>query len=222
MPIRVTCPSCHARFDVSDKFAGKSGPCPKCKETIRVPEKEEEVVIHAPDEFGPKDSSGRSVLKPLEREETAITPVTIALIVAACLGVIVVAFILGRGEGDVSIYVLGVGAVLLGPPVAFAGYGLLRDHELEPHRGVNLLVRCLICGLIYAALWGAYYFVKVSLMEGNVELFHLVFIAPPMIAAGAVAGLACLELDFFSGALHYALYLLVTVLLRLLMGMPPY
>ena len=35
MAIDVTCPSCHTRFQVSDKFAGKSGPCPKCKNTIR-------------------------------------------------------------------------------------------------------------------------------------------------------------------------------------------
>lgn len=222
MSIPVICPSCHARFNVSDKFAGQTGPCPKCKEPIRVPEKEEEVIIHAPDQFGPKDSSGRSVLKPVERSETKITPVMIVGIVAACLGVLVVAFVLGRSEGGVSIYVLGIGAVLLGPPVAFAGYGLLRDQELEPHRGAALMVRCLICGLIYAALWGVYFFVKGSLLEGDVELFHLLFIAPPMIAAGAFAGLACLELDFFSGALHYCLYLLVTVLLRLLMGLPPF
>ena len=29
MPIRVTCTGCHARFDVSEKFAGKEGPVPK-------------------------------------------------------------------------------------------------------------------------------------------------------------------------------------------------
>ena len=222
MPIRVTCPSCHARFDVSETFAGQTGPCPKCKKPIRIPDKEEEVVIHSPDEFGPKDSEGRSVLKPLEREDSAITPVMITAIVAISLGVLIAAFLLGRGADGVSVWVLGVGAVFLGPPVAFAGYGVLRDHELEPHRGMSLLLRCLICGLVYAALWGAYYFFKVSIMEGNVELFNLVFILPPMIAIGATAGLASLELDFTSGALHYGFYLLVTVLLRLLMGLPPY
>ncbi|MDG2382052.1 MAG: hypothetical protein P8N76_10300 [Pirellulaceae bacterium] len=221
MSIQVTCPSCHARFNVSDKFAGQTGPCPKCKKPIRVPEKEEEVVVHAPDEFGPKDGSGRAVLKPVERSESQITPVMIALIAAFCLVVLIVAFLLGRSDGGVSIFVLGIGAVLLGPPVAFAGYGLLRDHELEPHRGVSLMIRCLVCGLIYAALWGVFFYFKGSLLEGEVELFHLMFIAPPMIAAGAVAGLACLELDFISGALHYGLYLLVTILLRLLMGLPP-
>ena len=73
MPINVTCPNCQTRFKVSDKFAGQTGPCPKCKSPIKIPKKEEEVVIHSPDEFGPKDTSGRAVLKPLERQEANYT-----------------------------------------------------------------------------------------------------------------------------------------------------
>lgn len=37
MPILVTCPGCKAQFNVSDKFAGKQGPCPKCKAVISIP-----------------------------------------------------------------------------------------------------------------------------------------------------------------------------------------
>jgi hypothetical protein len=40
MPIAVTCPSCKAKFTVSDKFAGKHGPCPKCKAPITIPQAE--------------------------------------------------------------------------------------------------------------------------------------------------------------------------------------
>ena len=158
------------------------------------------------------------MLKPLEREEAKVSAVMIVGIVAACLATLVITYILGRAyaesETGVPWPILAVGAVLLGPPLALAGYGLLRDHELEPHRGVSLLARVLICGLIYAALWGAYAYLKTSLLGGEVELFHLAFIAPALVAAGAVAALACLEMDFGSGALHYGLYLLVTVLLR--------
>jgi hypothetical protein len=226
MSIPVTCPSCHSRFKVSEKFAGQTGPCPKCKKPIRVPAKSEEVVIHAAEEFGPKDQSGRAVLKPLEREETEASPVTIAGIVGAVLVTLVVAFVVGRMYADatdgVPAWVLGLGAALLGPPLAAAGYAMLRDAELAPHRGASLWIRCLICGLIYAALWGAYGFVKGNLFEGELEVFHLVFIAPVMVAAGAVAGWACLELDFTSGALHFAMYLLITGLLRLLMGLSVY
>lgn len=40
MAIAVSCPSCKAKFSVSDKFAGKQGPCPKCKTTITIPKPE--------------------------------------------------------------------------------------------------------------------------------------------------------------------------------------
>ena len=69
MPIQVTCPGCLSRFTVSDKYAGKKGPCPKCKKEIMVPDKAQEVVIHAPEVSGPKDSKGVAVLKPIKRGE---------------------------------------------------------------------------------------------------------------------------------------------------------
>src|SRR5262245_6594726 len=37
MPILVTCPGCKAQFNVGEKFAGKQGPCPKCKALITIP-----------------------------------------------------------------------------------------------------------------------------------------------------------------------------------------
>jgi hypothetical protein len=222
MPISVTCPGCHSRFNVSDKFAGQTGPCPKCKQPIRVPAKSEEVVIHAPEEFGPKDATGRAVLKPMERQETAASPVAIAGIAAAVLATVVVAFVVGRMYANsptgVPAWLLGFGAALLGPPIAVGAYGLMRDTELEPHRGPALWLRSLVCGLIYAALWGVFAVAQTQLFDGQVEIFHLVFIAPVLIVAGGVTSMASLELDFTSGAIHYGIYLLVTCLLRLVMG----
>ncbi len=47
MPIRVQCPQCRAEFQVNEKFAGKKGPCPKCKNTIEIP-RGESVATPAP------------------------------------------------------------------------------------------------------------------------------------------------------------------------------
>src|SRR5882672_3989576 len=97
MPITVLCPGCKARFSVSEKFAGKKGPCPKCKTVITVPEvMAEEVKIHVPELFasGGKDSKGRAVSKPILREETKLKPVATAAAAAAAIVVFAIAFAL--------------------------------------------------------------------------------------------------------------------------------
>ena len=45
--------------------------------TIQIPDKAEEVVVHAPENFGPADSQGRSVLKPIFRQERSVSTVQI-------------------------------------------------------------------------------------------------------------------------------------------------
>ena len=93
MPIQVTCPGCLKRFQVNEKFAGKTGPCPSCSKQITIPSKADEVVIHSPAEAGPKDSKGRPVFQPLRREEVKVTlPVAIAA-GAFCLISILVALV---------------------------------------------------------------------------------------------------------------------------------
>lgn len=223
MPIQVVCPGCKKRFKVSEKFAGKKGPCPACKAQITIPEAidEDDVVVHAPENFGPADSQGRPTLKPIKRTEFTVTPMQWAIAGAAVVGVLVVAVVL-RGS-DKSPWILGLGAALLGPPLALAGYTFLRDDELEPYRGRSLWIRSLICGLCFALTWGIYAYVKWSVLgvvEGEqLEMFQLSFIVPPLVGAGAVAAWACYDLDFGNAAFCYGMYLGATVLLRLLVGL---
>ncbi len=82
MAILVVCPGCKKSFNVDDKFAGKTGPCPKCKTKITIPEKKAEVKIHAPEEFsgGGKGVTGKLALKPIARQETRIKPLMAAVI----------------------------------------------------------------------------------------------------------------------------------------------
>ena len=37
MAIAVLCPGCKSQFTVSDQYAGRTGPCPKCKKSITIP-----------------------------------------------------------------------------------------------------------------------------------------------------------------------------------------
>jgi hypothetical protein len=220
MPISVVCPGCKKRFNVSDKFAGKQGPCPECKTLIKVPEKSEEVVIHAPEQFGPKDKSGRAVLKPIARRETRISPVLTAATVGLVLVVLGVAWLFRSPAGDVPLWLLVVGALGLAPPLAWAGYSFLRDDELEPYRGRELWLRVGACGLTYAVLWALVGVVTGYVLGGEeLQAVHMVIIAPVMIGIGAFACYASLDFEFGMAALHYGLYLAVTVVLRLILGL---
>ncbi|MCA9177953.1 MAG: hypothetical protein KDB14_25995 [Planctomycetales bacterium] len=221
MPINVICPGCQKRFSVSEKFAGKKGPCPKCKTQIKIPEvSAEDVVVHAPESFGPKDSQGQSVLKPIARREFTVSRVQIIASVSAVIGVLIGALVL-RG-GEVSPVVLGLGAVLLGPPLAMAAYTFLRDDELEPYMGRSLWLRSLACGASFAAMWGVYAALKWLVLGGDVELFQLVFLVPPLLFGGAVAAWAAFDLDLGNGAFAIAMYLGATIVLRLIMSLGPF
>ena len=228
MPIPVICPGCKAAFQVSDKFAGKKGPCPKCKTVIAIPEASPEIVIHAPTTEGPKDSAGRPVFMPILREETRLSQTAIIAIVAAVVTVLLAAVIVGlavKGQGP-PIFLLVLGAALLAPPLGMAGYAMLRDQESTPYRGRTLYLRIAITSAVYAILWGVYWWLP-SMYAGHAlpyELYVLLFFAPIMVGIGALAAYASLDFEFGAAAMHYGLYLAATILLSMLAGvnwLPP-
>jgi predicted Zn finger-like uncharacterized protein len=223
MPISVVCPSCKARFSVSEKFAGKKGPCPKCKTVITVPEVvAEEVKIHVPEQFasGGKDSKGRAVSKPIARGETKFNPVVAGGVAAGIVLTFAIAFLLRFAFDKVPVPVIAVGLAIISPPLALAGYTFLRDDEIEPYRGRALILRSTLCGLAYAALWGAYMPLPAyGIITG--EPWQWAFVAPVFVAVGAGVAFACLDLDFGSAAVHYSFYVVVSLALRFALGMAP-
>ena len=124
MPINVICPSCHTRFKVSEKFAGKTGACKKCKKPITVPELDAQVQIHEREHEGVKDSKGKLILKPIERVETNV-PSFVWIIAGAVSLVVLVAALIGRGmiadNPDSGLMFLAPGALVLAPPADVAG-----------------------------------------------------------------------------------------------------
>jgi cation transport ATPase len=228
MPIQVTCPNpkCLTRFKVADKFAGQKGPCPKCKTVITIPKKEEEVVIHAPEhsEAGAVGTGGRHVLKTYKRKDTRFQPLVFTAVIGFVLVALLVALVL-RSTGDVEMWMLVAGAVILGPSLAWAGYPFLRDAELEGYQGTPLIIRSLACGLVYALLWGVYVFVGNQLwgadaMRSGLEIYQLVIMAAAVLGIGTFAAYVSLDLEPGSAFFHAAMYFAVTVILRLVAGLP--
>lgn len=222
MSISVTCPSCLKRFSVSDKFAGKEGPCPNCQKPIKIPERADEVVIHAPKASGPTDSKGKSVLKPIKRSETKIgVPVIVGGVVAA-VAIFAIAAALGFSGQQPPTALLVAGALVAAAPLAFLGYWFLHDDELEGYNGRQLLARCGIVTIAFAALWLIYGFVPKFVLdyESMAEYSGLVMVIflPIMIAIGAAVSVLVLELEVAQGAMHAVFYVGVTLVLAWLAG----
>lgn len=222
MAIQVTCPSCLKRFSVSDKFAGRTGPCPSCEKPINIPELTDEVVIHAPEDSGPKDSAGVAVLKPIRRKEVSLSLPVILGAAFGAFALIAVAFGMGLSGEQPATPVLVIGSLLLAPPLVLVGYWFLHNDELEGFRGRGLLIRCGICSLAFAFIWGIYghvpgYVSGYSSMSETSGLDLIIFV-PLMIILGTIVSVAALELEVVQGFMHYVLYLSVTLLLAWLAG----
>lgn len=223
MPIQVTCPNCLKRFQVSDKFAGKTGSCPNCKKELRVPDASEEVVIHAPDDGAPKDRQGVSVLKPLKRTETDVTRKGMFITFGAILFAVAAAFGLRMGVEPIPPYIIALGALFLAPPLVWSGYSFVRDSELEPHVGPDLRNRVLLLSVILAALWLVYVFVPSYVMEYDspAEMTYLWFgiIFAVMVGLGSLASAATFDLEPVNGLTLAGLYFIVAVVLALVSGL---
>jgi len=221
MPIPVTCPGCLSRFTVSDKYAGKQGPCPKCKQTITVPDKSQEVVIHAPENFGPKDASGRPVLKPIKRVE--FTPngfqIIVAIVVAAVS--IIAALWVRFSAVTPPTWGLALVAMALAYPLSSIGYTFFKDDELGGYIGKERLIRLGICAGVFALTWGiywllAYYFGNRVLAQ--VDTLQMAILVAIMFGLGIAVSVGACELEVGQSFLHYAVYFVATLLLALLAG----
>lgn len=224
MSIQVTCPSCLSRFQVSDKFAGQSGPCPKCKKPIKIPERTDEVVIHAPRDDSPKDSKGRSVLKPIKRTETKVTRTGIIVTAATVLGLLIAAAAVRFVPSLPNWVVAVVGAILVAPPAIYAGYAFARDAELEPFAGADLRNRILVLTPILALLWLLYAYIPVYLFEldapSEMSLFMSGVMIVVVLAAGTFAAANTLDLEISGGLSVAGLYVVSVLVLALIAGIP--
>lgn len=228
MAIQVTCVKCFSRFQVSEKFAGQKGPCPKCKTVITIPALSEQVVVHEA-ATGPKDASGRPILKPIFRKDAPITATHWTL--AACsafvmLTVALVARAMYFGKGvpleEFPMWATSVGALLNAVPTALVGYILLRNPESPGFGGQELWIRVLACSLGFATLWvfsplAVYTFneslAKPSMLSQSMALAALIF-------GGGAISLLAFDFDYLYGIVHAATYVVLCAIMRLIAALP--
>lgn len=219
MPIQVTCPKCHTRFKVSEKFAGQKGPCPKCKEVITVPKLEDEVVIATP-EIGPKDGKGRQILKPIKRNENKFSIIQLIAMVGS-----VIAFLIGalfiqfsiEDKMQLSPLIMIVPMAIVAPLVAYGAYNILKDQELDSFVGQELWLRVLICGAIYAVLWSGMPIAKYAFGD-RYDTGTWILALVGMLGVGGATGMLSFDFDYTMGLIHYGLFLGLCLIARVLAG----
>ena len=101
----------------------------------------------------------------------------------------------------------------------------LRDDELEPYRGVQLLLRASACGLLFAGAWFLYGFILGRMTDPRDVAQGLVFwqlLIPlaVMFMAGLAAAYVTLDLEPAGALMLFALFFLATAGLRSVMGLP--
>ncbi|MCP4813408.1 MAG: hypothetical protein GY888_12930 [Planctomycetaceae bacterium] len=224
MAIHVVCISCKKRFQVDDVHAGKTGPCPNCKKPIEIPRPEDAVVIHEPENLGPKDSSGRPVLKPIARQDTQVSPLQWILMLGSVAGVLLLCFFL-RGTLQTPsdhLLLLGFGSLLLGVPLSLAGYSFLRDHELEAYHGSALWIRCAVCSVVYTLIWGLYAWTPQFFYIDDLEAIHVAIFLLPLCFTASIAPLAAFDLDYLFSFVHCVFFMVATSILAKILGIPLY
>ena len=76
MPINYACPHCAKQFSVADQYAGQTGPCAGCGQTITIP-----VGLSGPSFYTPKPSGGGGAA-------IAVVMVTVLVVLVAIVGVL--------------------------------------------------------------------------------------------------------------------------------------
>ena len=218
MSIRVTCPNCHTRFNVSEKFAGKEGPCPKCKKTIRVPAASEEVKVHER-EVGPKDSKGRAILKPIARQETKVSNVQLTVIIAGIVTFLVLALVMRLMilPEEFPQWLLMLSALVIAPATAYAAYTFLRNQDLGTIPNDELIKRVGACSVIYALLWFAMPLAAFAFND-SYEMGSWMVALIAMLGIGGAAGMFSMDFDYLFGLIHYGMYLVICLLGRVIAG----
>ncbi|MBQ3389369.1 MAG: hypothetical protein IJG60_09175 [Thermoguttaceae bacterium] len=215
MSIHVICPGCMTQFEVSDRFAGKKGPCPKCGHIIEIPKAN--VTIVSPDEMvvDGKKVHNPDHVRPIEQKSYSFTGHALLVNLGVFAAVLAVALFFHFVHMPYLAVPVGI---LLGLAVAFPlmkyGYMTFRDpDDLEIFLGGELGKKSIAGAAVFVALWLVYELILLYMNPGGMALVYLI----PIALFAAFVPVVIFDMDFTDSLAVAVVFLLAVILLRGLM-----
>ena len=167
-------------------------------------------------------STGRPVLKPIKFQETKVTRKGIAASIASVVVALGAAIAMRFSFETVPPLVVAIGALLLAPPLVWAGYTFVRDPELEGYTGRELTTRVLICAVGFSFLWVLYWKLPAYVLDEK-DATEVSAVAAGvawlmLLGLGGLISVLALELEYTPGLLHFGIYFVATLVLAVLAG----
>lgn len=218
MGIRVICPGCMRRFEVSERFAGKKGPCPKCGHEIEIPK--ENIVIHAPDEIiiEGKKVKNPDFVRPIEREPYAFSRRQMIINIIGAIVILAFAYLFHfLGSGPLKWMAGTAGIFVVAFALAKTGYILVRNpDDLEIFLGGELFRKSCLVALGYVVCWTVF---EILLLYLNPGFFFFAFLLPIALLAAFIP-LVAFDTDYGDSFMLFVIFVLCVVVIRGTMFFP--
>ena len=203
------------QFEVSDRFAGKKGPCPKCGHIIEIPKVN--VTIVSPDELvvDGKKVQNPDHVRPIEQKSYSFTASAVIVNLAVLTAVLAVALVFHFVHAPFLAVPVGIALVLaVAYPLMKYGYMTFRDpNDLEIFLGGQLGKKSILDAAVLLALWLVYELVLLYMNPGGMALAYLI----PVAVFAAFVPVVIFDMDFSDSLAVAVVFLLAVILLRGLM-----
>ena len=199
-------------FEVSDRFAGQKGPCPKCGHIIEIPK--ENLVVHAPEDMRTTGKAPRNIaeMRPVLRSRFVFSTRQVVLGILGVVLVLAAAMGLSYLQmGTAKLAAGGIGLFLVTFPLVSFSYMMLRDDEdLEIFLGNELYRRSFLVTLGFLATWLV---LELFLKFMNPGMFCWIYVFP-MAVLGAFVAMIVFDTSFNKGMVLYLFIAICVIALR--------
>lgn len=221
MPIDVICPGCHKRFQVSEKFAGKKGPCPGCNTVIEIPKLEDVVVVH---ERETTKTGAPAKINSIQRQKTTVSKFELIFgLSTLVLGFIITAAVrmaLPEPSSTQLFFMAILAGGLLGIGTSLLGYIVFRSQDTAIDNGRKTLIKVCLVGLAYVFIWRLLALITTGVLtqDGDVILPGVIILAIAFAAMASFLPMALFEFEYIQGLIHVVLFVASLAIYSLILG----